>query len=325
MIKKTENGYDVDIRPNGRNGRRFRKTLPTMSEARTYEKHIIGKYQDRPEWEKADSDKRSLSQVIDRWHALHGAHIKSGEHRMRTIRKICRDLGNPPARHFNAKLFSDYRAKLLDQELISPNTANHYLAYMRAVFNELRRVDEWMVDNPLAKVKPLKVDEPELTFLSSDQITTLLAELDKSEASHARISARVCLATGARWGEAATIRPSQVVNNMVSFNATKSGKNRSIPVSPQLAQLVRDHAPLIDGLSTFKRIIKETDLDLPKGQMTHVLRHTFASHFMINGGNILSLQRILGHQSLTMTMRYAHLAPDHFSDALALNPLATQG
>lgn len=60
---------------------------------------------------------------------------------------------------------------------------------------------------------------------------------------------------------------------------------------------------------------------MPKGQLTHVLRHTFASHFMINGGNILTLQKILGHANLTMTMRYAHLAPEHLQEARALNPL----
>jgi integrase len=46
---------------------------------------------------------------------------------------------------------------------------------------------------------------------------------------------------------------------------------------------------------------------------------------MINGGNILTLQRVLGHASLTMTMRYAHLAPDHMQEVLALNPLANLG
>jgi site-specific recombinase XerC len=42
-----------------------------------------------------------------------------------------------------------------------------------------------------------------------------------------------------------------------------------------------------------------------------------------SGGNILSLQRILGHSSLAMTMRYAYLAPDHLSDALRFGPLAS--
>jgi integrase len=47
----------------------------------------------------------------------------------------------------------------------------------------------------------------------------------------------------------------------------------------------------------------------------HDLRHTFASHFMMNGGNIYDLQKILGHTSLEMTQRYAHLAPEHLVQA----------
>jgi len=42
---------------------------------------------------------------------------------------------------------------------------------------------------------------------------------------------------------------------------------------------------------------------------------------MMRGGNILALQKILGHHSLTMTMRYAHLSPDHLEEAKKLNPL----
>ncbi len=42
---------------------------------------------------------------------------------------------------------------------------------------------------------------------------------------------------------------------------------------------------------------------------------------MMNGGNILVLQQILGHQS--MTMRYAHFAPDHLEEAIKLNPLSS--
>ncbi|MCW6283555.1 tyrosine-type recombinase/integrase, partial [Klebsiella pneumoniae] len=62
--------------------------------------------------------------------------------------------------------------------------------------------------------------------------------------------------------------------------------------------------------------------ELPAGQLTHVLRHTIASHFMMNGGNILVLQRVLGHTDIKMTMRYAHFAPDHLEDAVKLNPLS---
>lgn len=67
--------------------------------------------------------------------------------------------------------------------------------------------------------------------------------------------------------------------------------------------------------------MERTGIEPPAGQLTHVLRHTFASHFMRNGGNILVLQRVLGHTDIKMTMRYAHFAPDHLEDAVKLNPL----
>jgi site-specific recombinase XerD len=61
-------------------------------------------------------------------------------------------------------------------------------------------------------------------------------------------------------------------------------------------------------------------IETPVGQLMLVLRHTFVSHFMMNGGNILVLQRILGHTDIKVTMRYAHFAPDHLSEAMLLNP-----
>lgn len=73
--------------------------------------------------------------------------------------------------------------------------------------------------------------------------------------------------------------------------------------------------------SAFRGAIKRAGIDLPDGQLSHVLRHTFASHFMMRGGNILVLQRILGHTDIKVTMRYAHFAPDHLSEAVSLNPL----
>ncbi|MBI2519217.1 MAG: tyrosine-type recombinase/integrase [Bdellovibrio sp.] len=48
----------------------------------------------------------------------------------------------------------------------------------------------------------------------------------------------------------------------------------------------------------------------------HDLRHTFSSHFMMNGGNLYDLQKILGHSRIEMTMRYAHLSPDHLASAI---------
>lgn len=72
----------------------------------------------------------------------------------------------------------------------------------------------------------------------------------------------------------------------------------------------------------FRSAAKRSRIEFPPGQKTHILRHTFASHFMMHGGDILTLQKVLGHSDLKMTMRYAHLSPDYLTKVLELNPLA---
>ena len=58
-----------------------------------------------------------------------------------------------------------------------------------------------------------------------------------------------------------------------------------------------------------ERRVEKSGLKLPRGQLTHVLRHTFASHFMMNGGNILVLQKILGHSKFNYDDALCTLGP----------------
>lgn len=113
-------------------------------------------------------------------------------------------------------------------------------------------------------------------------------------------------------------------NSSGGLTDTKSGKNRSIPINDslfkQLENHMKTHGRFFDCIKSFRKYLKTTSIKLPQGQSSHVLRHSFASHFMMNGGNILTLQKILGHS--TIIMRYAHLAPEHLKDAEKFNPLA---
>lgn len=125
------------------------------------------------------------------------------------------------------------------------------------------------------------------------------------------------------------VPPKSQPTNLQSFANTKSRRTRSIPIDKKLERQLlahfKRHGLFSNCMLTFSRVLATTSIKLPAGQATHVLRHTFASHFVMRGGNILTLQKILGHSSFTMTMRYAHLSPDHLQDALTLNPLTDEG
>lgn len=321
-IRKVKTGWQVDIQPGGRGGRRIRKKFKTKAEAKRFEAWAEHQAATEAGWNPKPRDRRKLSELIDLWYRLHGASLRSGHTRKAKLYRIAERLNDPAAEEVTARTFTAYRSARL-REGVSPNTVNHEHAYLRSLFNELKRLGEWTGENPVAGIRRIKLREQELTYLDQDKIRRLL-EVTAENRNLDRV-VRLALATGARWSEAEKLTAERLRPGKVVYADTKSGRNRAVPIDQDLAKYLRtrDSGRLFhDCYYAFRGAVKRAELDLPKGQLSHVLRHTFASHFMMNGGNIITLQRILGHGDIRMTMRYAHLAPDHLDEALHLNPLS---
>ncbi|GHD43490.1 Site-specific recombinase XerD [Marinobacter persicus] len=178
-------------------------------------------------------------------------------------------------------------------------------------------------------VRPISIPEREMGYLELGQIKQILQEIRQgSKNPHVYLVTRLSLETGARWSEAEGLTLARLKPYRVTYDQTKSGKKRSVPISKAFYLELKEHLEEwgsfgTSTISAFRRAVDRTGIQLPDGQCAHILRHTFASHFMMNGGNILALQKILGHSSIAMTMRYAHLAPDHLEEAVTLNPMCS--
>ncbi|WP_348944388.1 tyrosine-type recombinase/integrase [Chitinibacter sp. FCG-7] len=326
-IKKASSGWLVDIQPGGRGFKRYRKSFATKAEALAWETWVKGQIQQEPDWQPKKRDTRKLSELLELWWVNHGQQLRAGKNTHSRLQLLINAIGNPVADQFSADDFAAYRAKRLVAG-ISANAINREHAYLRAMFNELKRLNHWSGDNPLSEIRSFKIVEKELSFLTNEQIKILFAALEASSNPDALIVSQICLSTGARWSEAEELRSTQLRQGAIEYAMTKSGRNRTIPISTeleaQLKTIAKDgrHRLFASCYSAFREAVDRSGLKLPDGQLTHVLRHTFASHFMMNGGNILTLQRVLGHSDLKMTMRYAHLSPEHLQEVRNLNPLA---
>lgn len=320
--------------PTGREGRRIRKRFATKGEATSFEAFTMRTIDDKP-WLGTKEDKRPLSELLTLWFNLHGKHLRSGVTTYRRLMMVCEELNDPIALRLTPTDFVHYRANRKTRGRgtgrsggeLSPASHNFDQLSLQGVFNHLIEIKEWDYPNPMLGIKKIKTGESELTFLSKTQIDDLLLFVSKSPIGDQLSSIiKICLSTGARIMEAVTLQGSQLSEYKITYINTKGKRNRTIPISKELYdELYQPTSGRVFscGYGVVHKWLTLALPDLPKGQSTHVLRHTFASHFMMNGGNILVLQKILGHQDIKQTMAYSHFAPDHLNDAVSLNPLNT--
>ncbi len=329
MIKKNLGGWQVDIQPQGRGGKRFRKLFDNLAEAKNWEAYTRNAVIKNKDWVPEKNDPRKLSEIINIWYEAHGKNLVKAKDTKARLTNMATGLKDPIADQLTPEMFTKYRSDRIKGGL-SQNSCNREHSYLRAVFNELIRLKVWTKVNPVSLIKQFKISDKELGYLTSEQIKKLLSELEVAERNHdVHLITKICLSTGSRWSEAQNLKPSNIKKSHIEFGNTKNKKMRAIPITDQLRKDITDHPVkkkngryFDSSMGAFKLGIEKSGIVLPEGQLTHVLRHTFASSFMQRGGNILSLQRVLGHQSLQMTMRYAHLSPTHLEEVRTLNPLA---
>ena len=215
-------------------------------------------------------------------------------------------------------------------------TVNREMACLHHIF---AKAVEWeMIEcSPFDKGRTLiaKENNKRTRYLTDDEVERLITECAKKP--HLYRIVMCALNTGMRRGEILTLRWDQIRNGFIYLQKTKTNEAREIPVNDTLANLFKQiraeqgltskcvftyQAGKKSPVSTIQRVDRAFKAALKNAGITnfkfHDLRHTFASHLMMRGASLQDVQEILGHKTMTMTLRYAHLSQEHKKKAVNL-------
>ncbi len=220
----------------------------------------------------------------------------------------------------------EYQVKRLEYN--TPATVNRMLAILKHM---LRKATDWdMVEEDILKrtrkVRLLKEPPGRLRYLSKDECQALIGAC----ISHLKPIMITALNTGMRKGEILGLRWEQVdlKHGFILLDVTKNGERREIPINSTLRATLeaiphgleseyvfvnRNGNPFKDVKRSFHTACRRAGIS---DFRFYDLRHTFASHLVMGGVDITTVKELLGHKTLTMTLRYAHLAPSHKVNAV---------
>ena len=255
---------------------------------------------------------------------------RSFSQKVYVVNQLAREFGYYRLRNITTKLLEQYQTKLM-QEGKKAATINRHLATIKHMMT--KAVDWLMVEEEalkrVRKVKLLEENNRRLRYLSKEEIESLLNYCP----SHLKPLIIMALNTGMRRGEIFNLKWEQVdlKHGFVLLDVTKNGDRREIPINRTLRETletlhqgtkewprrldipwvfydVRSEKPYRDLRKGFYLACKKAGIQNFK---FHDCRHTFASHLVMGGVDLTSVKELLGHKTLTMTLRYSHLAPSH--------------
>ena len=213
-----------------------------------------------------------------------------------------------------------------------PATTVRYLAVLSHLFTVMVREWQWLDENPLRRVRKPKEPRGRVRYLNPDELTRLLTACQARKNSVVYTLALLAVSVAARKGDLLGLQWGDVnlQQGRVSFRDTKNGDMRSVPLTGPALDHLREYAKVrrLDSQLVFpnkkgtagvetKRVWRGA---LRAAQIEdfrfHDLRHCAASYLTMSGATPSELAAVLGHQTLAMVKRYAHIGEQHTASVL---------
>lgn len=206
-------------------------------------------------------------------------------------------------------------------------TVNRELNLIKSILSKAKAWGIIKIDLP--RIKAFKVDNTRVRYLEELEARKLIGVCQEPLKS----VVLVALNTGLRRGEILSLKWNDInfTERFITIRETKSKRNRHVQMNQEVFNTLHDifrHTPgdyvfpgdspgshLSESYIThwFGKIVQQAGI---QNFHFHDLRHTFASWLVMSGVDLMTVQQLLGHQTYQMTLKYAHLSPEHRQSAV---------
>ena len=231
-------------------------------------------------------------------------------------------------------LLADITPQLIDEHISKMTqahaTVDKYLKNLSHVFTIAVNKWGWLTENPAKKVNSPELPDGRVRFLDDDERTRLLQACKESNNNWLYLCVTLALSTGMRQGELMGLKWPDVntKDGFAILHKTKNGERRRVAIVGYALELLQEHCKVrrLDTKLLFPgKLNPDKPIDLRKSFETalkraeitdfhwHDLRHCTASYLAMNGASLAEIAEVLGHKTLSMVKRYAHLSDGHLS------------
>jgi integrase len=331
VYKRGRNWY-IDYRyPPGRTGKRIRERVgPVKEEAVILLSERLKDIRHGRNPELRQIRPRMFGAVVEEFLEKHASLCRDPLSYRHKTQVLLRAFKGMMLQEITTMAIEDFIAGRLGEGISRP-TANRLRAVLSKIFNWAINRGYYGGANPVRNVRKFAESPGRVRFLSGEEAERLITAAPE----HLRPVIIAALHTGGRRREVLSLKweDIDIERGVLYFDQTntKSGKQREVPIDRDLEAVLREmkntprlgpdprgrvftrHGrPLRDIRTAFEAARERASLG--QDVTFHTMRHTFGSWFMINGGDLYRLQKYLGHSTITLTQRYAHLSPDYLKD-----------
>jgi len=314
-------------------------TFQRLTDAKDWAKITEGAIKDRRYFRNSESKKRTLKEMLNRYiRDVLPNKPKSKDKQTMQLEWWRDQIGDYFLADITPAMIAEQRDKLRKEKTrfdkpYSPATVNRYLAALSHAFTVAVNDWGWLEDSPLRRVSKQKEPRGRVRFLDDKERERLLAACRESKHTSLYTIVVLALSTGARRGEIAHISWKDIdfKRKAITLHETKNGERRVLPLAGHALDCMKKHEkvrridtdfvfPADDGKRPtdiqfyWNQAVAKAEL---KDFRFHDLRHSAASYLAMNGASLAEIAEVLGHKTLQMVKRYAHLSEAHTSKVVA--------